>query len=255
MARAELIVSSDPSELKRIRTFVSAFCEGVDAIDSRTARQIVLAVHEAASNVMEHAYCGQRDRQITVEAEVSDEDIRFRLYHCGELIRPEMATPHTDPTPQTGYGLYLMGECMDEVRYFRCEDGRACTCLVRKLHTRRKETCGMEPAVEQVGDVLVITPLMESLEVGNADAFSDAVTPIIRGKSKVVFDMSKLRFVDSSGLKAIIWCIKQLNAADGDLKLYGLTEQVRSLFEIARMHKIIDIFETRREAIEAFQEK
>ena len=112
----------------------------------------------------------------------------------------------------------------------------------------------MEPAAEQVGDVLVVTPLMDTLEAGNAEEFSEALHPIIRGRSKVVLDMSELEFVDSSGLKAIIWCIKQLNAADGDLKLCGLREDVLSLFEIARMHKIIDILETKEEAIEAFRE-
>ncbi|NOZ21274.1 MAG: anti-sigma factor antagonist [Planctomycetes bacterium] len=253
MARVELTVPSDAAELKRIRAFANAVCESVGAIDGRTALQIELAVHEAASNIMEHAYGGCTDREITVEADASDNAIEFRLYHCGKMF--ECKAPRPDPSPETGYGLYLMGQCMDEVRYFRAEDGRACTCLVKKLHTRGKKRCGMEPAVEQVGDVLVVTPLTESLEIGNADEFSDAVTPIIRGKNKVVFDMSKLCFVDSSGLKAIIWCIKQLDAVDGDLKLCGLTEQVRSLFEIARMHKIIDIFDTREQAVEAFQKK
>ncbi|MEW6355845.1 MAG: ATP-binding protein [Planctomycetota bacterium] len=253
MARAELTVSSTAAELKRIRAFVNAVCGGVGSIDGPTARQIELAVHEAASNIMEHAYGGCADRAITVEADASDEAIEFRLYHCGEIF--ECKGPRPEPSPETGYGLYLMGQCMDEVRYCRAEDGRACTCLVKKLHTRKKEKCGMEPAVEQVGDVIVVTPLVDSLEVGNSLEFSDAVTPVIRGKSKVLFDMSRVCFVDSSGLKAIIWCIKQLDASEGDLKLCGLTEQVRSLFEIARMHKIIDLFDTREQAIEAFQKK
>jgi len=37
-----------------------------------------------------------------------------------------------------------------------------------------------------------------------------------------------------------------------DLKLCGVTKPVRASFEIARMHRIIDILDTREEALAAF---
>ena len=49
--------------------------------------------------------------------------------------------------------------------------------------------------------------------------------------------------------------VQQIHEAGGDLKLCNLTKQVRALFELVRMHKILDIFETRAEAVAAFQGK
>ena len=59
---------------------------------------------------------------------------------------------------------------------------------------------------------------------------------------KVVFDLRELRFVDSSGLGAILSCLRQLNGKGGELKLCGMTKPVRALFELVRMHKIFDIY-------------
>ena len=38
----------------------------------------------------------------------------------------------------------------------------------------------------------------------------------------------------------------------GDLKLCGMSKQVRALFELVRMHRIFDIYGTREEAVHAF---
>jgi len=46
--------------------------------------------------------------------------------------------------------------------------------------------------------------------------------------------------------------LRRLSARDGDLKLCGVTKPVRASFEIARMHRIIDILDTREEALAAF---
>lgn len=68
---------------------------------------------------------------------------------------------------------------------------------------------------------------------------------------RAVLDMSQLQFVDSSGLGAILSCLRELNKRDGDLSLCGLTKPVRTLFELVRMHRVFEIFNTREEAIRA----
>ncbi len=111
----------------------------------------------------------------------------------------------------------------------------------------------MELNVEQIGDVTVVVLPGESLDASNAAEFKQAIATVLEKHAKVVFDMSQLRFVDSSGLGAILSCLRQLNARGGDLKLCGMTKPVRALFELVRMHRIFDIYNTRDEAIGAFQ--
>lgn len=111
----------------------------------------------------------------------------------------------------------------------------------------------MEPEIEQVGDVAVVTIGCDALEASNSEAAGQSLERAIEGKSKVVFDMSGVEFVDSSGLKIFILCLKRLRAAGGDLKLCAMTTQVRQLFELVRLHRIMDIFDTRDDALKDFR--
>jgi anti-sigma B factor antagonist len=110
----------------------------------------------------------------------------------------------------------------------------------------------MAPAVEKAGSVTIVLIPGKSLDSGNTRSFKEHIGPIVAANHKLVFDLSELTFVDSSGLGAILSCLRQTNSAGGDLKLCGLSKGVRALFELVRMHKIFEILNTREEAIRAF---
>ena len=110
----------------------------------------------------------------------------------------------------------------------------------------------MQMAFERVGDVAVAAVPVEELDAGNTEEFKRDMAPLLDGNSKVALDMSRLRFVDSSGLGAFISCLRKLNAKGGDLKLYGLSKQVRAVFELVRMHRVFDILGTKEDAVRAF---
>lgn len=112
----------------------------------------------------------------------------------------------------------------------------------------------MEATLETIDNVTVVVLTGESLDAGNAKEFKRDIIPAIEGQRRVIFDMGGLRFVDSSGLGAILSCLRQLNATGGDLKLCGMLKPVRALFELVRMHRIFDIYNTRDEAILAFRQ-
>jgi len=69
----------------------------------------------------------------------------------------------------------------------------------------------------------------------------------------VILDLSEVQFVDSSGCGAILGYLRQLNSAGGDLKLCTVSKPVRSLFELVRLHRILDIFNTRDEAAKSYK--
>ena len=111
----------------------------------------------------------------------------------------------------------------------------------------------MDMTTETIGDVTVVILPGEQLDAGNAKDFKRDIAPLLEPCRKVVFDLRELRFVDSSGLGAILSCLRQLNGKGGDLKLCEMTRPVRALFELVRMHKIFDIHPTRNDAIQALQ--
>ncbi len=113
----------------------------------------------------------------------------------------------------------------------------------------------MQLTVENIGDVALVSVGGDHLDASVTDEFKRDMTPLLDGHAKVVLDMSELRFVDSAGIGAILSCLRRLSAKDGDLKLCGVTKPVRASFEIARMHRIIDILDTREEALAAFADE
>ena len=110
----------------------------------------------------------------------------------------------------------------------------------------------MELSTETIGDVTVVVLPGAQLDAGNAKEFKRDVAPLIEPCKKVIFDLGELRFVDSSGLGAMLSCLRQLNAKGGDLKLCAMTKPVRALFELVRMHRIFEIHASRSDALRSF---
>jgi anti-sigma B factor antagonist len=111
----------------------------------------------------------------------------------------------------------------------------------------------MDIAVDTIGNVTVAELPVEELDASNAAEFKRDVAPLLAATTSLVFDLSRLRFADSSGLGAFISCLSRLHARGGDLKLCRMSQPVRAVFELVRMHRIFDIFATREEAVRAFQ--
>ncbi len=111
----------------------------------------------------------------------------------------------------------------------------------------------MEIPLDNIDSVAVATVPVNELDASNAEEFKRDMAPVLQTNTRLVLDLSRLRFVDSSGLGAILSCLRQLSAKSGDLKLSGMSKQVRGLFELVRMHRIFDIYGTKEEAVHAFE--
>jgi anti-sigma B factor antagonist len=110
----------------------------------------------------------------------------------------------------------------------------------------------MQLAVETVGDVAVVAVNVEQFDAGNSDEFKRQMAQVLPQHRKIVLDMGKVQFIDSRGCGAILSCLKSLTEVKGDLKLCRVGKFVRSVFELIRLHRICEIFDTRDEAVKAF---
>jgi PAS domain S-box-containing protein len=133
LARAEIEIRSDLKELRRARQFVREFCRDCPApLDPDSLDLLVLAVNEAASNIMRHAYQGRTDQWIEIETEAFQSHVSVRLHHLGDPFDPSAAPqPVLDGSQESGFGIYLIAQSVDEARYYRDERGRNCIALVK----------------------------------------------------------------------------------------------------------------------------
>lgn len=136
--QADIEIVSDLKCLRDAREFVRGFCRGL--LDEDGSGALELAVNEAASNVMIHAYQGRSDQRIHLEAEAFPSHVTIRLHHLGDPFDPStVAPPSLDGSRESGFGAYLISKCVDDVRYYRDERGRNCIALV-KLRKSPDET-------------------------------------------------------------------------------------------------------------------
>lgn len=110
----------------------------------------------------------------------------------------------------------------------------------------------MEDAtIETVGDVSVLTLCGAFLDASNAPAFKQQVASLVERTSRLVLDLGKVEFVDSSGCGAILTCLRQVNGVGGKLAVCGVTRPVRALFELVRMNRVLEVHDSRDAAIKA----
>lgn len=103
------------------------------------------------------------------------------------------------------------------------------------------------------GDITVVSLKADSLDASNVPEFKRCVAATVGPKAKIILDLGQVQFIDSTGCGAILSYLRQLNPVGGDLKLCSVSKPVRSLFELVRMHRILDIFNTRDEAAKAYK--
>ncbi|MBF0119522.1 MAG: STAS domain-containing protein [Desulfobacterales bacterium] len=111
----------------------------------------------------------------------------------------------------------------------------------------------MELKIEEIKDVVVAKPCVKVIDSDNAKSFKTSLSDVIANNKKIVLDLSGVTFIDSSGCGTILACLRKLSANDGDLKVFGLQKPVRTLFELVRLHNILDIFENKEDAITSFK--
>jgi sigma-B regulation protein RsbU (phosphoserine phosphatase) len=141
IARQELDIGSDLKQLRQVREFVRSFCRNLPdpPLDEDSVAALELAVDEAASNIMEHAYHGREDQPIHVDAKAFPGRVEIQLHHFGDAFDPSTATPPLfDGSRDSGFGVHIISKNVDEVRYSRDERGRNCIALVKTRKTGGK---------------------------------------------------------------------------------------------------------------------
>jgi anti-sigma B factor antagonist len=68
----------------------------------------------------------------------------------------------------------------------------------------------------------------------------------------LVFDCSGLDFIDSSGLGAIVGCLRKTLEREGELKLAGLNAKVAMVFELTQAERLFSIFANTGDAVTSF---
>ena len=118
------------------------------------------------------------------------------------------------------------------------------------LHRRRPaEASPRLEVLEADGRLVRIAARTASIDVRSAAGWGRAVAAHAGGGRRVAVDMTSVRVVDSAGLGAIVAAVKAAREVGGDVALYALSSDVRSLVELVRLHQFVDVFNDAAEVL------
>lgn len=112
----------------------------------------------------------------------------------------------------------------------------------------------MKLSVNVESGVTVITINSEVAAITEAPEFKKTLIELIQndGIRKIVVDFKGVEFVDSTFLGALVVGLKKMAEFNGDIKVANLEPPVRVMFELTKLYKVFEVFETRVEAVENF---
>ncbi len=114
----ELYITSDPSLLRMMRTVLSHICESIGFSCNET-NKIVLAVDEACTNIIRHAYKNKYDQPIIITCNFFPDKLEIVIVDYGEPADAKKIKPRKlDEFRPGGLGVYLMTSVMDEVKFY-----------------------------------------------------------------------------------------------------------------------------------------
>lgn len=108
----------------------------------------------------------------------------------------------------------------------------------------------MNISSNQHGNVDVVK-LPQRLVMANAPAVrKELLEMIANDHHHLVLDLGDVSFVDSSGLSVLVSALKAADRVSGSVVLLNLTDDVRALVELTRMHEVFQIFADQQAAID-----
>ncbi|WP_196259920.1 STAS domain-containing protein [Pelagibacterium limicola] len=106
---------------------------------------------------------------------------------------------------------------------------------------------------EQEG-ITVVRLTEESLTASNAASFRARLSELAEGgRTRLILDLANVRYVDSSGLGALVSLLKRIGVK-GELALCAVAPAVMSVLTLTRMDKVFSIYADRGAAVEGLSE-
>jgi len=104
----------------------------------------------------------------------------------------------------------------------------------------------LEKQVERIEPDITVVRMTGKITLGqDAQGLEELVIDLLKKhEKKIVFDLSGVTYVDSTGMGTIVSCLSRVMKAGGGLRLAGVVERVRHLFKITRLDNVVAFYPT-----------
>ena len=105
--------------------------------------------------------------------------------------------------------------------------------------------------VNVLDGIVVLRPQGE-VNFENTSMISQAIRERLECERHFLLDLSNVPYMDSTSLGTVLDALRSVRSLDGDLRLAGLAENVRRVFDLMDAGRILRIFTTAEEALMSF---
>lgn len=240
----ELQLSGVLSSLGQLCAF--AYQTAIDAgLNEHTAWEVELAVDEAATNIIQHAYPNGTEGPMRIVCGREQNQFVVSLFDRGVPFDPKTVpapdlTSSIDQREAGGLGIYLIGRMMDSVQFnHNPETG--------ENELRMSKTVG----TKLPNDVRIV-PVQGRIDATAAPALATIVRNASEnGGRRILLDMSGVTFLSSSGLRVMLMLARELKTVDGELRLCAMQAPVAEVFTLTGFNQIFTTHRTKDEALAA----
>lgn len=104
-----------------------------------------------------------------------------------------------------------------------------------------------------VGDVMIVDVNGRIAIQEGADQFRDVTRELIRqGHVKIVLNLQKVPYIDSTALGEIIRTYTSVIRKSGSVKLLNVSPHVHQLMVVTRLLSVFDLFDSEADAVKSF---
>ena len=106
------------------------------------------------------------------------------------------------------------------------------------------------------GSDVVILDLEGRITIGEGDVMMrEAIMGLLEhGYNKLLVNMARVSYMDSSGVGELLSCLSQVNERGGTFKLLNISTKIKDLLQIAQILAVFEYFNDEQKAIESFSE-
>ncbi len=134
----KLHISSDPKYLRVLRAAIGQVCL-LAGLSRRQSSKVVLAVDEACSNVIKHAYKNKSGQPIVVICSILPTKLEITILDHGEPADMKtIKSRRLDDIRPGGLGIHLIKSVMDEVSYVNGTEAGNRLILCKNLPERKE---------------------------------------------------------------------------------------------------------------------
>ncbi len=231
-------------------------------LDERGIHYCRLAVDEACTNIVEHAY-GHEGESNTFDVTCcqDDDQLVITIEDSGEAFDP---TTQPDPKPNPaiedlkpgGWGVFFIKKMMDHVAYHRADGQNVLT--LRKQAPRPSVQMPAPLAINMnaiTPQLVTITPDGQ-IDVSNARTLETALTQALNGGHRqIVLNLERVNHLSSAGIKVIVAAWQRSRDVKGDVVLVSPTPRVSEFLNVVGLDLVLTILPSHDAALHHFKVK